>query len=292
MTALTLPQIAHRHVEVDGLRIFYREAGPADAPTLLLLHGFPTSSHQFRRLFESLGTDYHLIAPDLPGFGHSDTPDPAEFAYTFDHLAEVITGFVDVLDLRSYALYVFDYGAPVGFRLAQARPDRVTGLIVQNGNAYQEGISELFQQLLDLRPDQPGAEEIIRRELTRAGLDFQYLTGVRNPELVDPDSSALDLRLLDLPLNQRVQVALTFDYHHNLTRYPDWQQWLRTHTPPTLITWGRHDPFFTEAGARAYLRDLPDAQFHLFETGHFALEEHLQEIATLIAEFLDKLAAG
>ncbi|MCO1576065.1 alpha/beta hydrolase [Crossiella sp. SN42] len=289
MTALTLPRITHRHVEVDGLRIFYREAGPAEAPTLLLLHGFPTASHQFRRLFEALGSDYHLIAPDLPGFGHSDTPDPAEFAYTFDHLAEVITGFVDALDLRRYALYVFDYGAPVGFRLAEARPERVAGLVVQNGNAYQQGISALFQQLLDLRPDQPGAEEVLLREVSSGSLDLQYLTGVRDRSLVDPDGPALDQRLLDLPLHQRVQVQLMFDYHRNLERYPDWQHWLRTHTPPTLITWGRADPFFTEAGAHAYLRDLPEAELHLFDTGHFALEERLQEIATLIAEFLDKL---
>ncbi|WHT15707.1 alpha/beta hydrolase [Crossiella sp. CA-258035] len=289
MTALTLPRITHRHVEVDGLRIFYREAGPAEAPTLLLLHGFPTASHQFRRLFEALGSDYHLVAPDLPGFGHSDTPDPAEFAYTFDRLAEVITGFVDALDLRRYALYLFDYGAPVGFRLAEARPERVAGLVVQNGNAYHEGISALFQQVIDLRPEQPGAEELLLREVSSGSLDLQYLTGVRDRSLVDPDSPALDQRLLDLPRHQRVQVQLMFDYHRNLERYPDWQHWLRTHTPPTLIAWGRNDPFFTESGAHAYLRDLPGAELHLFDTGHFALEERLQEIAALIAEFLDKL---
>lgn len=291
MAALTLPRITHRHVEVDGLRIFYREAGPTDAPTLLLLHGFPTASHQFRRLFEALGGDYHLIAPDLPGFGHSDAPDPAGFSYTFDRLGEVITGFVEALDLRRYVLYVFDYGAPVGFRLAQARPDRVAGLVVQNGNAYAEGISDLFAQVLTLRPDQPGAAETIRGELTRAALEVQYLTGVREPALVDPDSRAMDQRLLDQPRHQEIQLALIFDYHHNLDRYPAWQHWLRTHTPPTLITWGRHDPFFTEAGARAYLRDLPDARLHLFETGHFALEEQAPEIASLIAEFLDKIGS-
>jgi pimeloyl-ACP methyl ester carboxylesterase len=281
----------HRHLEVDGIRVFYRAAGPADGPTLLL-HGFPSASHQFRRLIDALGTRYRLIAPDYPGFGHGDAPESAAtggpFAYTFDHLADVVEGFVERLGLRRFALYVFDWGAPVGFRLATRHPEWIAGLVVQNGNAYEEGLSPAARDFIALRPDTPGAEQRIRELLTLDATRGQYLTGASDPDLVAPDGWTLDQYFLDQPGHQQLQLDLAFDYHFNVALYPAWQEWLRRHRPPTLITWGRGDPFFTEAGAHAYLRDLPDAELHLLDTGHFALEEKLPEIAPLIASFLDR----
>ena len=292
MKVLNVPRVAHRFVEVDGVRVFYREAGPPGAPTMLLLHGFPSASHQYRRLIDALGGQYRLIAPDYPGFGHSDAPASASasgaFAYTFDRLAVVIEGFCEQLGLDRFVVYVFDFGAPVGFRLSTRRPEWVAGLVVQNGNAYDEGLSAAARQFIALRPDVEGDEEKVRELLTLPATRGQYVGGTTDPELIAPDGWTLDQHFLDLPERKRIMVDLAFDYHTNVELYPRWQAWLREHAPPTLITWGRGDPFFPEPGARAYLRDVPDAELHLFDTGHFALEENLPEIAPLIATFLDR----
>ncbi|OKJ45255.1 alpha/beta hydrolase [Micromonospora sp. TSRI0369] len=278
----------HRHLDVDGVHVFYRESLPdrPDAPVLLLLHGFPSASHQFRRLIDALGSRFRLIAPDYPGFGHTQTPDG--FIHSFDRLADITEGFVQRLGLERFMMYVFDFGAPVGFRLAERHPEWIAGLVVQNGNAYAEGLSDDARDFIALRPETPGAEDTIRDLLTLSGTRGQYETGVADPELLAPDGWTLDQHFLDLPGRKEAQVALAFDYHSNLERYEHWQAWLRRHTPPTLIIWGSRDPFFPEPGARAYRRDLPDAQLHLFDTGHFALEDHLPEIAPLIADFLDR----
>jgi pimeloyl-ACP methyl ester carboxylesterase len=280
---------AHRRVTVDGVDVFYRESLPdrADAPVLLLLHGFPSASHQFRRLIDALGGRYRLIAPDYPGFGHTRAPE--DFTYTFDRLADVVDGFTERLGLTRYALYLFDFGAPVGFRHALRHPERITGLVVQNGNAYAEGLSAAARDFTALTPDTPGAERTILDLLTLPATRAQYETGTADPGLVAPEGWLLDQYFLDQPGRKEAQLALAYDYQSNVAAYPDWQAWLRAHRPPALIAWGTGDPFFTEAGARAYLRDVPDAELHLFPTGHFALEDHLPVIAPLIAGFLDRL---
>ncbi len=287
MPASPAPTV-HRHLEVDGVRVFYRETVPdrADAPVLLLLHGFPSASHQFRGLIDALGSRYRLIAPDYPGFGHTQTPE--DFSYSFDRLADITEGFIQQLGLDRFVMYVFDFGAPVGFRLAERHPERIAGLIVQNGNAYEDGLSDGARDILLLDPQAPGAEETLRGLLTLDGTRYQYEAGVNDPELIAPDGWTLDQHFLDLPGRKEAQLALLFDYHSNIGSYDRWQVWLRRHTPPTLITWGSADPFFIEPGARAYLRDLPEAELHLYGTGHFALETHLKEIAPLIADFLDR----
>lgn len=288
MSFPVVPRIVHRRVDVDGVEVFYRESVPerADAPVLLLLHGFPSASHQFRRLMDALGSHYRLIAPDYPGFGHTRAPEG--FVYSFDRLADVTEGFVRELGLSRFVMYVFDFGAPVGFRLAERHPEWIAGLVVQNGNAYEEGLSQGARDFVALRPEAEGAEEAIRGLLTLEGTRGQYETGLGDPELLAPDGWTLDQHFLDLPGRKEAQVALAFDYHSNVERYPAWQAWLRAHRPAALIVWGRDDLFFPRAGARAYLRDLPDAELHLFDTGHFALEEKLPEIAPLIADFLDR----
>lgn len=287
-----LPDITHRHLDVDGLRIFYRETGPADAPTLLLLHGFPSASHQFRRLFDALGQHFHLIAPDYPGFGHSDAPASAReggsLHYSFDLLADVMEKFCQQLQLQHFSLYLFDFGAPVGFRLAMRHPEWIAGLIIQNGNAYEEGLSELAKSLASLRPGVAGAEAKIADILTLPVTQMQYLGGTTRAEWVAPEGWTLDQHFLDQPGRKAIQIDLALDYHRNVAQYPEWQAWLRHHQPPTLILWGRNDAFFPEAGARAYLRDLPAAELQVFDTGHFALEEKLPQIAPLIANFLQQ----
>jgi pimeloyl-ACP methyl ester carboxylesterase len=289
MAALTVTRTVHRYLDVDGVRVFYRESVPerADAPVLLLLHGFPSGSHQFRRLIDVLGARYRLIAPDCPGFGHTVAPDA--FTYSFDRLADITEGFIERLGLPRFVMYVFDFGAPVGFRLAERHPEWITGLVVQNGNAYDDGLSDAARDFIALRPGGDGAEDAVRGLLTLEGTRGQYETGVADTAAIAPDGWTLDQHFLDQPGREQAQIALAFDYHSNLERYGAWQTWLRKHTPPTLITWGIGDPFFTEPGARAYLRDVPDAELHLFDTGHFALETHLPEIAPLIGGFLDRV---
>ncbi|GLX92372.1 alpha/beta hydrolase [Herbidospora sp. NBRC 101105] len=276
----------HRHIDIDGLRVFYRESVPEtdQSPVLLLLHGFPSASHQYRRLVDALGAHYRLIAPDLPGFGHSDVP---ASPLTFDRLGEVMAGFVERLRLDHFVMYVFDYGAPVGFRVALRHPERIAGLVVQNGNAYEEGLGEAMRKLVALRPGHEG-EEAAREMLTLPVTRKQYEAGTGDVQLVSPDSWVLDQYFLDKPERARPQLDLLLNYHANLDHYPEWQEWLRTRRPPMLITWGANDMFFPEPGAHAYLRDVPDAELHVYPTGHFALEEYLPEIAPLIANFLDR----
>jgi pimeloyl-ACP methyl ester carboxylesterase len=282
---MDIPRVAHRFADVDGVRVFYRAAGPLDAPVLLLLHGFPSASHQFRRLIDALGTRYRLIAPDYPGFGHTQAP--ADFTYSFDRLADVMEGFVESLGLEHFVMFLFDFGGPVGFRLAARHPEWVDGLIIQNANAYEEGLSGLARQIIANQPGVPDAERAVRQLLELPVTRGQYEGGVGAPELIAPDGWTMDQHFLDQPGRKDAQVALALDYHSNVELYPAWQRWLREHQPPALIIWGSNDAFFPEAGARAYLRDLPAAQFHTFNTGHFALEENLPEIAPLIAAFLD-----
>jgi pimeloyl-ACP methyl ester carboxylesterase len=292
MSPLELPQVRHRHVDVrtdaGTVRIFYRESGAVDRPTMLLLHGFPSASHQFRRLIDALGDTYHLVAPDYPGFGHTEAP--AGFTYSFETLTDVVEGFVDELGLHRVVLYVFDFGGPVGFRLATRRPDLVTGLVIQNANAYEAGLSDLARTVVANQPGVRGAEARVRELLTLPVTRGQYEGGTTDIELVAPDGWTLDQYFLDRPDRQRAQVALLLDYHSNVALYPTWQRWLREHQPPTVIVWGANDAFFTEPGASAYLADLPHAELHAFATGHFALEEHIADIAPLIASFLDKIA--
>lgn len=295
MALHSIPLIRHRFIEAGGVRIFYRESLPEtaeDAPTILLLHGFPASSHQFRRLMDALGSQYRLIAPDYPGFGHSEAPastnENGTFTYSFDSLADVIEAFVDALSLDRFMLYAFDFGAPVGFRLASRRPELIAGLIVQNGNAYLEGLSDIARDFIALDPSGEGAVDQVRQLLTLDMTRGQYEGGTAQPELVAPDGWTMDQHFLDRPDRRQPQIDLAFDYKSNLARYSEWQQWLRLRQPPTLIAWGRNDPFFTEAGARAFLADVPEAELHLFDTGHFALEERLPEIAPLIAEFVER----
>ncbi|HWP18056.1 MAG TPA: alpha/beta hydrolase [Burkholderiaceae bacterium] len=289
---MELPTVYHRHVEVDGVRVFYREAGPREAPTLLLLHGFPSSSAQYRRLMDALGTRYRVIAPDYPGFGHSDAPVPASaggaYEYSFDQLARTVGRFCEALELRRYFLYMFDFGGPVGMRLAQAHPERVAGLVVQNANAYHEGLSAIARDFVALRPGVPGAAELAQSLLTLEMTRSQYEAGTHDVARVAPDGWTLDQHFLDQPGRKAIQVDLALDYHSNVALYPQWQAWLRRHRPPALVLWGRNDPFFIEAGAHAYLCDLPEAQLHVFDTGHFALEEEAPRIAALVAGFLER----
>jgi pimeloyl-ACP methyl ester carboxylesterase len=266
----------HRFADVDGIKLFYREAGDPAAPKLLLLHGFPSASHQYARLIEELKDDFHVIAPDHPGSGHSDAP---ERPYSFDFLADTIEKFLQVIDFTGFSMYVFDFGAPVGFRVATRHPEWIKGLIVQNGNAYEDGLSDLARGFIGNR-DPQAARAMLALEYTK----FGYLEGARDPETISPDTWTLDQHYLDL--RPQPQIDLSLDYHSNVAKYPEWQAYLREHQPPTLIAWGRGDPFFLEPGAKAYLRDLPDAQLHLFDTGHFALEENLDEIAALIRAFI------
>ncbi|TXJ78987.1 alpha/beta hydrolase [Streptomyces lavendulae] len=292
-STLSLPaRTAHRFVEVDGVDVFYRESLPErpDAPVLLLLHGFPSASHQFRRLIDTLGRDHRLIAPDYPGSGYTVAPEG--FTYSFDRLADIVEGFTERLGLRRFAMYLFDFGAPVGFRLALRHPERIAGLVVQNGNAYEEGLSDAARAFTALTPDTPGAEQAVLDLLAPGSVRAQYEGGTADPELIAPEGWLLDQHFLDLPGRREAQRALFYDYKTNVAAYPAWQAWLREHRPPTLITWGTGDPFFTVPGARAYLRDLPAAELHLFDTGHFALEDHLPRIAPLIAGFLSGVPAA
>lgn len=287
-------QVLHRSVEIDGLDIFYREAGPRDAPTVLLLHGFPTSSHMFRNLIPALADQFHVVAPDYPGFGNSSAPAVTEFDYTFDNLANVIDNFTEQLGLNSYSLYLMDYGAPVGFRLAVRHPERVRALIVQNGNAYDEGIDNEFWKPIKAYWREPSQRngDALRSQLTLEATKWQYTHGVRNLEAISPDTWGHVQPLLDRPGNQEIQLALFYSYGSNPPRYPQWQEYLRRHQPPTLVVWGQHDAIFPAAGAHPYKRDLKNVDFHLLDTGHFALEEDGALIATRIRDFLGKQATN
>jgi pimeloyl-ACP methyl ester carboxylesterase len=283
-------QVFHRTVKVDGLDIFYREAGPKDAPTVLLLHGFPTSSHMFRNLMPALADKYHVVAPDYPGYGNSSTPSVDDFEYTFDNLANVVEKFTEKVGLKKYSIYLMDYGAPVGFRLAVKHPERVDTLIVQNGNAYDEGLDNEFWKPIKAywknRTKEQGVK--LRSLLTLDATKWQYTHGVRNVETISPDAWGHVQPLLDRPGNQEIQLALFYSYGSNPPLYPEWQEYLRKHQPPTLIVWGKNDAIFPADGAHPYKRDLKNLEFHLLDTGHFALEEDGPTIALLIRSFLEK----
>jgi pimeloyl-ACP methyl ester carboxylesterase len=286
--------VLHKTVKVGDLEIFYREAGPKDAPVLLLLHGFPTSSQMFRNLIPLLADRYHVVAPDYPGFGHSSMPTHDKFKYTFDNLAEVLERFTEKLELKNYALYVQDYGAPVGYRLAAAHPERVTAIVVQNGNAYDEGLDNDFWKPLKAywkQPDSKEKRDALRKFLTYDATKWQYTHGVKNPELVSPDGAAHDQFLLERPGNDEIQLDLFLSYGSNPPLYPKWQEYFRKHQPPTLIVWGKNDQIFPPAGAEPYKRDLKTLEFHLLDAGHFALETNVDEIAGLMRAFLAKHVA-
>jgi pimeloyl-ACP methyl ester carboxylesterase len=283
------PVTYYRTINVDGVNIFYREAGPADAPVVLLLHGFPTSSHMFRNLIPALADRYRVIAPDYPGFGESDAPDHTKFAYTFAHYADLMEGLVEKLGAKKYAMYVMDYGAPVGYRLALKHPDRVTALIIQNGNAYEEGLKQFWDPIKAYWADGSDAHRqalsfLVKPETTK----FQYTDGMSDVARIDPDNWRHDQPLLDRPGNKDIQLDLFRDYGTNVPLYPKFQEFFRTQQPPALIVWGKNDKIFPADGAFPYKRDLPKVEFHLFDTGHFALEDRADEIVPLINDFLDR----
>jgi len=281
------PTSIHR-VEADGVRVFYRAAGDATAPVLLLLHGFPASSFMFRDLIPRLANDYRVIAPDLPGFGFTEVPAERRYGYSFEGLASTVEAFTQALEINRYAMYVFDYGAPTGFRLAMRHPDRVTAIVSQNGNAYEEGLGDAWGPIRQYW-DAPTAEnrEILRRNvLTLDGTRWQYTHGVANPERVPPESYTLDSALLERPGNKDIQLDLFLDYASNVKLYPKFQEYFRKFGPPLLAIWGKNDPFFIPAGAEAFRKDLPNAKVEFLDTGHFAIETHGREIATAMKAFL------
>jgi pimeloyl-ACP methyl ester carboxylesterase len=284
-------RVLHKTVKVGDLDIFYREAGPKDAPTILLLHGFPTSSQMFRNLIPALAEKYHVIAPDYPGYGHSSMPAHDRFSYTFDNMAKVIGDFTGKLGLSKYAIYVQDYGAPIGYRLAAANPERISAIVVQNGNAYDEGLDNDFWKPIKAYWAAPASKEkrnALRGILTYDATRWQYTEGVPNPELVSPDGAAHDQFLMDREGNDEIQLDMFLSYGSNPPLYPKWQAYFRQHQPPMLIVWGKNDKIFPAAGAEPYRRDLKNLEFHLLDAGHFALETHGDEIATRIRAFMDK----
>jgi len=287
---LAVTTVTHyRMIKVDGINLFYREAGATSAPAVLLLHGFPTSSHMFRNLIPALADSYRLIAPDYPGYGQSDMPDRSKFAYTFDRFGELVDGLLGQLSLTRYAMYVMDYGAPVGWRLALRHPERVTGLIVQNGNAYEEGLKEFWDPIKAYWADHSEAHrEALKGLVTPEATKFQYTDGVADLSRISPDNWVHDQALLDRPGNVELQMDLFYDYRTNLPLYPRIQAYFRERQPPTLIVWGKNDKIFPADGAHPYRHDLPNAEFHLLDTGHFALEDKADEIIPLIRDFLDR----
>jgi pimeloyl-ACP methyl ester carboxylesterase len=281
--------VHYRTAKVDGVDVFYREAGPQGAPVLLLLHGFPTSSQMFRGLIPELADKYHVIAPDYPGFGYSASPDRSTFAYTFANYATIVDKLTRQLGMDRYALYVMDYGAPVGFRLAIKNPDRVTAFVIQNGNAYDEGIGPFWDPIKAYwRTGAAKEREAIRWLTTSKATHWQYTNGVTDVSLVSPDAWTVDQALLDRPGNSEIQLDVLYDYRTNLPLYPQWQAYFRRHKPPTLVIWGKNDEIFLAAGAAPYLRDIPGAEVHMLDTGHFALETHGPQIASLMREFLGR----
>ncbi|HTQ46549.1 MAG TPA: alpha/beta hydrolase [Polyangiaceae bacterium] len=282
----------YRKADVDGLKVFYRESGPADAPALLLLHGFPTASHMFRDLIPLLEDRLHVVAPDLPGFGQSDMPSRGAFHYTFAALAVVIDRFTEVVRLDRYAMYVFDYGSPVGFRMAIRNPERITAIVSQNGNAYEEGLSEGWDPMRTYwREPTHAHRDALRSFLSPETTIWQYTHGVPDSSRVSPDGYSLDIHYMERPGAHEAQLDLLLDYANNVALYPEFQAYLRDRRPPLLAAWGRNDPFFLPAGAEAFRRDVPEADVRFFDTGHFALETHCREIAAAIHRFLEPIGA-
>ena len=290
MKAIATTQVSFHVAQVDDVKVFYRQAGDPAAPVVLLLHGFPTSSFMYRDLIPMLSDRYHVIAPDMPGFGLTEVPE--KYSYTFDQLAKTMQRFTEVLGLDRYAMQVFDYGAPVGWRLAVARPERVTALITQNGNAYEEGLADGWIPIRKYWEDPSAANrEAVRHFVTPEAIKWQYTHGVKDLSRVAPDTYLLDAALTSRPGNVEIQLDLFLDYANNVARYPEFQAYFREHRPPLLAVWGKNDPFFLNAGAEAFKRDLPRAEVHFFDTGHFALETHVAEIGPVILEFLDRNVA-
>jgi pimeloyl-ACP methyl ester carboxylesterase len=287
MTVTATSNVQYKTADVDGFKVFYREAGPKAAPKLLLLHGFPSAGHMFRDLIPELSDDFHVVAPDLPGFGQSDMPPREKFSYTFDHIAEVIERFTEVIGFDRFAVYVFDYGAPTGFRLAMRHPERITAIISQNGNAYEEGLSEGWNPIRAYWQD-PSAEnrKALRAFLAPDTTRWQYTHGVTDESAVSPDGYSLDNFYLARPGADEIQLDLFGDYKSNIALYPAFQNYFRKHKPPFLAVWSKNDPFFLPPGAEAFRRDIPDAVVRFFDTGHFALETHAREIGEEISKFL------
>jgi pimeloyl-ACP methyl ester carboxylesterase len=281
----------YQTIQVDGINIFYREAGSATSPTVLLLHGFPTSSHMFRNLIPKLADNYHVVAPDLPGFGFSDSPPRDKFKYTFENLARVIGAFTEKLGLKRFAIYIFDYGAPVGLRLALMHPERISAIVSQNGNAYEEGLSEGWNPIQKYWKEPSAANRVALRDFLKPeATKWQYTHGVADASLIAPESYALDSALLARSGNDEIQLDLFLDYASNVALYPKFQAFFRENRPPLLAVWGKNDPFFLPAGAKAFTRDNPKAKVHFFDTGHFALETHATEIAEIMREFLREVS--
>ena len=282
----TTATTTYHRTEVDGVGIFYREAGPKDAPTIVLLHGFPSSSRGYTMLIPLLATRYHVVAPDFPGFGQSDMPSPEVYHYTFHHLAGTIGALLDQLKIPSYTLYLFDYGAPIGYRMILAHPERLHALIVQNGNAYKAGLGLKWAKIAEFWANPEAHPEVIDSFLSAEATRQRHLAGTSHPEAYDPDSWTDEFAHLSRPGQRAIQAALLYDYRTNVASYPAWQAWLRLHKPPTLVAWGANDPSFIAAGATAFRADLPDAEIHLLDAGHFALEEKNDEIGRLILDFM------
>jgi pimeloyl-ACP methyl ester carboxylesterase len=286
-----VPRTSIHRLAADGVTVFYREAGPPNAPVVLLLHGFPTSSFQFRELIPRLADQYRVIAPDLPGFGFTEVPEKRHYKYTFDALANTLLAFTDALHLKRYALYVFDYGAPTGFRLAMARAERVTAIVSQNGNAYEEGLGDAWAPIQRYwREATWENRETLRKALGPEGLRSQYTDGVPNPDVIAPEGYTLDAAMIARPGNMDIQLDLFLDYANNVKLYPAFQAYFRKSKPPLLAIWGKHDPFFIPAGAEAYRRDIPNAIVQFLDTGHFALETHVGEIAFAMRQLLSNTA--
>jgi pimeloyl-ACP methyl ester carboxylesterase len=294
LSQFAVPVTSVHTVEADGVDVFYRAAGDTKAPVVLLLHGFPTSSFMFRELIPHLADKFRVIAPDLPGFGFTTVPEKRAYTYSFDALAHTLEAFTDALGLTRYAIYIFDYGAPAGLRLAMRHPERVTAVISQNGNAYEEGLGDAWGPIRTYwsQPTQENREVIRQAILTPEGTRWQYTHGVTNPDGIAPESYTLDAALLERPGNKEIQLDLFLDYASNVKLYPKFQEYFRASKPPLLAIWGKNDPFFIPAGANAFRRDLPDAQVQFLDTGHFAIETHLVEIAAAIREFLETAATS
>ena len=289
LSKFAMPVTSVHRVEVDGVEVFYRTAGNTNAPVVLLLHGFPASSFMFRELIPRLADQFRVIAPDLPGFGFTTVADKRAYAYSFDALAHTLEAFTDALGLTTYAIYVFDYGAPTGFRLAMRHPERVTAIISQNGNAYEEGLGDAWGPIRNYwsAPTEENRKVLRQNILTPEGTRWQYTHGVTNPESIAPESYTLDAALLERPGNKELQLDLFLDYASNLKLYPKFQEYFRNAKPPLLAIWGKNDPFFIPAGAEAFRKDLPHAQVQFLDTGHFAIETHLVEISNAIRTFLE-----
>ena len=289
-STLAAPQTLHKTVEINNLDIFYREAGPVDAPTIVLLHGFPTSSHMYRDLIPKLAEEYHVIAPDYPGFGNSSMPSVDSFDYSFDNLANITDDFLEKVGAEKYSLYLMDYGAPVGFRVATKHPERVEGLIIQNGNAYDEGLRDFWKPIKAYWKDKNAvnAKALSDSLLNIDATKWQYTNGTRNAETISPDNWVVDQAKLDRPGNKAIQLELFYSYGTNPALYPEWQKYFREHQPPTLLVWGKGDYIFPEEGAHPYKRDLKNIDFHILDTGHFALEEDGDVIATHIRNFMKR----